>query len=382
MAQRKLLLPPFHGERVRRYGELMAELTAREVESWPRGEEIELRPRMQAVTLEVILRTVFGVREEERLRAVPRADHAAGREQQPARVLPDAAARPRPALPHAPLPHARARRPTTLIYEEIAERRAGARRRGARRRALAAAVGPPRGRLADDRRRAARRADDAAHRRPRDHRHRAVVGGRAPRAHARGDGAARVRPRRRRLSRRRGPRDAARAAGDHRHRPDADPRPRGGRLPAAGRDDGAGRASAAMHARPDLWPDPHAFRPERFLEDGAGERLHLAAVRRRRAAVPGRRLRPDGDAHHPARGVPPGAAAGPLTGGRARPAAARDGGARRAARAWWSISGRRPRPPRARRRARRRRSRGRSPSPTRCPPPRPAPRAAARCPRA
>ena len=35
MAQRKLLLPPFHGERVRRYGEVMAELTAREVESWP-----------------------------------------------------------------------------------------------------------------------------------------------------------------------------------------------------------------------------------------------------------------------------------------------------------------------------------------------------------
>ncbi len=67
MAQRKLLLPPFHGERVRRYGELMAELTAREVERWPDGEEFELRSHMQAVTLEVILRTVFGVREERRL---------------------------------------------------------------------------------------------------------------------------------------------------------------------------------------------------------------------------------------------------------------------------------------------------------------------------
>ena len=67
MAQRKLLLPPFHGERVRRYGELMADLTAREVEGWPDGEEIELRSSMQAVTLEVILRTVFGVREERRL---------------------------------------------------------------------------------------------------------------------------------------------------------------------------------------------------------------------------------------------------------------------------------------------------------------------------
>jgi cytochrome P450 len=67
MAQRKLLLPPFHGERVRRYGELMAELTAREVASWPLGEEIELRPRFQAITLEVILRTVFGVRDESQL---------------------------------------------------------------------------------------------------------------------------------------------------------------------------------------------------------------------------------------------------------------------------------------------------------------------------
>jgi len=68
MAQRKLLLPPFHGERVRRYGELMAGLTAREVDRWAAGEEIEVRSRMQEVTLEVILRTVFGVHGEERLR--------------------------------------------------------------------------------------------------------------------------------------------------------------------------------------------------------------------------------------------------------------------------------------------------------------------------
>jgi cytochrome P450 len=67
MAQRKLLLPPFHGENVRRYAELVAEVTERELESWPIGEPFALRERMQAVTLEVILRAVFGVREEERL---------------------------------------------------------------------------------------------------------------------------------------------------------------------------------------------------------------------------------------------------------------------------------------------------------------------------
>jgi len=67
MSQRKLLLPPFHGEAVRRYVEVMAEATAREVASWPAGEEIELRPRMQAITLEVILRAVFGVRDDARM---------------------------------------------------------------------------------------------------------------------------------------------------------------------------------------------------------------------------------------------------------------------------------------------------------------------------
>ena len=61
MRQRKLLLPPFHGERMQRYGELMVEIAAREIERWPLGEPFALHPRMQAITLEVILRAVFGV---------------------------------------------------------------------------------------------------------------------------------------------------------------------------------------------------------------------------------------------------------------------------------------------------------------------------------
>ena len=67
MSQRKLLLPPFHGEAVRRYVEVMAEATEREVATWPAGKELELRPRMQAITLEVILRAVFGVRDDKRM---------------------------------------------------------------------------------------------------------------------------------------------------------------------------------------------------------------------------------------------------------------------------------------------------------------------------
>jgi cytochrome P450 family 135 len=67
LSQRKLLLPPFHGESVRRYVEVMAEATEREVATWPVGKEIQLRPRMQAITLEVILRAVFGVRDDARM---------------------------------------------------------------------------------------------------------------------------------------------------------------------------------------------------------------------------------------------------------------------------------------------------------------------------
>jgi cytochrome P450 len=67
MSQRKLLLPPFHGESVRRYEQVMAEATEREVASWPLGKAMPLRPRMQAITLEVILRAVFGVRDGERM---------------------------------------------------------------------------------------------------------------------------------------------------------------------------------------------------------------------------------------------------------------------------------------------------------------------------
>ena len=67
MSQRKLLLPPFHGERMKAYGETMTEIATREIESWPTGVPYELRPRMQALTLEIILRTVFGVGEGERM---------------------------------------------------------------------------------------------------------------------------------------------------------------------------------------------------------------------------------------------------------------------------------------------------------------------------
>jgi cytochrome P450 len=67
ISQRKLLLPPFHGERMQGYGETMAAIAAREIESWPSATPYKLRPRMQAITLEIILETVFGVHEQARM---------------------------------------------------------------------------------------------------------------------------------------------------------------------------------------------------------------------------------------------------------------------------------------------------------------------------
>ncbi len=66
MRQRKLLLPPFHGERLRAYTELIAELAEREVASWPIAEPFALQQRMERLTLEVILDVVFGITDEAR----------------------------------------------------------------------------------------------------------------------------------------------------------------------------------------------------------------------------------------------------------------------------------------------------------------------------
>jgi cytochrome P450 len=66
MRQRKLMLPPFHGERMRNYAEVMAEAARAEVERWPLGEPTPVRPATQRITLDIITRTVFGVQDETR----------------------------------------------------------------------------------------------------------------------------------------------------------------------------------------------------------------------------------------------------------------------------------------------------------------------------
>ncbi len=67
---RGMMLPAFHGDSVRRQVAEMVAITADEVARWPVGDQFPVLPRMQAITLEVILRTVIGVQDEDRLAAL------------------------------------------------------------------------------------------------------------------------------------------------------------------------------------------------------------------------------------------------------------------------------------------------------------------------
>jgi cytochrome P450 family 135 len=64
MRQRKLLLPVFHGERIREHEAVMADATRRDMAGWPMGTPMRMLPPMRAITLDVILRAVFGVEAE------------------------------------------------------------------------------------------------------------------------------------------------------------------------------------------------------------------------------------------------------------------------------------------------------------------------------
>jgi len=61
MRQRKLLLPHFHGEAIERYAESIASAAEREIDTWPVGRPFALAPRMQAITLDVIMAGIFGI---------------------------------------------------------------------------------------------------------------------------------------------------------------------------------------------------------------------------------------------------------------------------------------------------------------------------------
>lgn len=125
LRMRRLLSPSFHGEAVRKYRSLVAEITAAEIERWPVGEVFSIHERLQTITLEVILRTVIGVSDagqRERLRG-PLARSLG------ASAIAFLAEGAYPALASSAigrrLPWLRARRHADrLLYEEIAAHRA------------------------------------------------------------------------------------------------------------------------------------------------------------------------------------------------------------------------------------------------------------------
>jgi cytochrome P450 len=126
LRQRRLMLPAFHGERMRLYADVMRAAAERAISQWPRGRRFDVLPSMQAVTLEVILRAVFGITEPDRLREVGTPlrellDMVASRR----RVLSLAltAGRSGPRSPWARFVAAR-RRADALLHAEIEARRA------------------------------------------------------------------------------------------------------------------------------------------------------------------------------------------------------------------------------------------------------------------
>ena len=61
MRQRKLLLPAFHGEAIEGYVQMISDVAEREIAGWPVGRPLALAPRMQAITLDVIMAGIFGI---------------------------------------------------------------------------------------------------------------------------------------------------------------------------------------------------------------------------------------------------------------------------------------------------------------------------------
>jgi cytochrome P450 len=70
LRRRRLVLPPFHGERLQGYATDMVDITERELATWPVGEPFALEPRMRAITLAIIVRVVFGIADGERAAAL------------------------------------------------------------------------------------------------------------------------------------------------------------------------------------------------------------------------------------------------------------------------------------------------------------------------
>jgi cytochrome P450 len=122
MRQRRLLLPPFHGERMREYEDVIVQATRRDMASWPLGSPMRLGVQTRAITLEVILRAVFGV-EAQRMDALRAAIRGLLEPVQMPRLLLFALRRPDMQRPGGAIGRALDRL-DAVIYEELGRRRA------------------------------------------------------------------------------------------------------------------------------------------------------------------------------------------------------------------------------------------------------------------
>lgn len=124
LSQRKLVLPAFHGERMAALADVIADVARSEIERWPRGQQVVMHPRLQVLTMEVILRTVFGLRTGDRLDGLRTAlTDMLEFGLSPLSLLPPAQRAPFGRGPWAGFVRAR-KSADELVHKEISERRA------------------------------------------------------------------------------------------------------------------------------------------------------------------------------------------------------------------------------------------------------------------
>lgn len=122
LRQRKLLLPPFQGSAIQNFREVIREAAEAEVDGWREGERFVMRERMRALTFEVIARAVFGVAERERIERL-RAALVALIDMQMIFVMPSALRRDLGRFSPWGQFQRRLKAADALIYEEIGRRR-------------------------------------------------------------------------------------------------------------------------------------------------------------------------------------------------------------------------------------------------------------------
>ena len=226
MRQRKLLLEPFHGKNVKRWEATIRSITEQDIARWPLGEAFSLHDHTRTITLEVILRAVFGVREQDRFERARALVKEFANRAHPISMFPLARRDLGPLSPWVRFKRSREAL-DGFLYEEIERRRAEAdlaERHDVLSLLLCATdeAGEPLSRAG-----ASRRAGDGARGRPRDHRDGGGLGVRAAAADAAG-----TRPphpvagRGRRVPRGHDQGDAPHAPGRDRRRAQADERDR------------------------------------------------------------------------------------------------------------------------------------------------------------